>query len=138
MERVTRIGVSIDRRLLARFDRLVRRQGHPNRSQALSYLLREKFVAEEVEKGGEVVGTVTLVYDHRASRVLTQLTELQHHALSKVISSTHVHLDVDNCLEIVILRGEASQVRQLGERMISTRGVKNGRLVLTTTGKSLP
>jgi CopG family transcriptional regulator, nickel-responsive regulator len=138
MESVTRIGASIDRRLLARFDKLARRHGFSNRSQALSHLLREKLVEEEVEGRGEVVGTVTLVYSHHASDVLDRLTRLQHHSHSRVVSSTHVHLDEENCLEIVILRGRASQVRKLGERMISTRGVKSGRQVLTTTGKSIP
>jgi len=138
MQSVTRIGASIDRRLLARFDKLSRRQGFPNRSQALSHLLREKLIEEEVEGRGEVVGTVTLVYSHHASDVLARLTRLQHHSHSRVVSSTHVHLDEENCLEIVILRGRAAEVRNLGERMISTRGVKSGRRVLTTTGKSIP
>ena len=86
----------------------------------------------------EVVGTITLVYDHHRSQVQKTLTSLQHKYLHTIISGLHVHLDHDNCLEVLIVRGKASLVKVVADHLIAAKGIKHGRLTLTTTGKDLP
>jgi len=135
---VERFGVSMPAGLLADFDRLIRRRGYGNRSQAIRDLVREHLVAHEWEGGqGQVVGTVTLVYDHELPDLAHQLADLQHQGQGAVICSTHVHLDQHNCLEVVVLRGLVPQVRAIADRLIATRGVKHGKLICSTTGRRL-
>lgn len=128
----------MDQELLARFDQQRRRRGYRSRSEAIRDLVRDHLVEQEWQAGlGEVVGTVTIVYDHHARELDHILTEMQHSDPQAVLCSTHVHLDRRNCLEVVVVRGVPQQVRSLAERLIATRGVKHGRLVCTTTGEGL-
>lgn len=139
MARVVRFGISMDQELLAHFDRRIARKGYENRSEAIRDLIRADLVAEEWERAeGEVVGTLSLVYDHHLRSLTTRLTSFQHARYQMILSSLHVHLDEDNCLEVLVVRGMEPQVRALAERLIATKGVKHGRLTLTTTGKRLP
>ena len=94
-------------------------------------------MAEDVEENRTVVGTLTMVYDHHRPKLSEQLIEAQHHAEDKVLAATHVHLDHHNCLEVIIMRGRSSEVSHLADRILSLRGVKHGKLVLTTQGKDL-
>lgn len=135
---IERFGVSMEHELLARFDERIRIAGYTNRSEAIrdiirDYLIRQDWAAEDAE----VVGTVTLVYDHHTRQLEDKLTELQHDHHTNIRCSTHVHLDHHNCLEVVVLSGRASEVRRLAENLISTRGVKHGQLACTTTGRAL-
>lgn len=133
-----RIGISISRRLLKAFDSIIRHKGYPSRSEAIRDIIRDYLVEQEWVAGkGEVVGTVTIVYDHHSRELGKRLTELQHHHRGAIISSTHVHLDEDNCLEVVIVKAKPGEVRKIADELISTRGVKHGRLVATTTGKGI-
>ncbi len=135
---VVRFGVSIPERLIAAFDKRIRERGYRNRSEAVRDMMRDYLVEGEWERhDGLVVGTITVVYDH-GTRELTQvLTELQHQAHGSVACSTHVHLDEHNCLEVIVVKGTSSAVRQMADRLISTRGVKHGKLVCTTTGRAI-
>jgi CopG family nickel-responsive transcriptional regulator len=136
--KVTRFGISMDPELLDKFDRLIEDKGYANRSEAVRDLIREHLVAGEWEKlKGEVVGTVTLVFDHHVHDLSDKLTDLQHHHYRNIISSTHIHLDEHNCLEVLVVRGKSSEVKSIAERLISTKGVKHGRLAMTSTGKEL-
>lgn len=136
---IVRFGVSLHKVLLDKFDRLIGRQGYANRSEAIRDLIRDRLVAEEWEIGtGETVGTVTLVYSHDTRELTENLNELQHHHHRAIISSVHVHLDEHNCLEVLILRGRARDVVAMGEGLVSTKGVKFGRVVPATTGQDLP
>jgi len=118
---------------------MVREKGYRNRSLAISDMVRDHLVGHGQELGdSEVAGTITLVYDHHRSHVQDALTDLQHGHLSTIISTLHVHLDHDNCLEVLVVRGKASAVRSVAEHLIAVRGVKHGKLTLTTTGKDLP
>jgi CopG family nickel-responsive transcriptional regulator len=136
--KVTRFGISMDPELLDKFDRLIEDKGYANRSEAVRDLIREHLVAGEWEKlKGEVVGTVTLVFDHHMHDLSDKLTDLQHHHYRNIISSTHIHLDEHNCLEVLVVRGKSSEVKSIAERLISTKGVKHGRLAMTSTGKEL-
>lgn len=138
MAKLKRFGVSIPSELVEAFDRLIERKGYRTRSEAVRDLMRDALVESEWESDtGEVVGTVTIVYDHEMRELSRMLTHLQHHHLESIICTTHVHLDEHHCMEVVVLRGSAQQVQVIADKLISTRGVKHGKLVCTTTGKSL-
>jgi len=138
MSELERFGVSMDGKLLAELDRRIARAGYASRSEALRDMVRDYLVEREWESGGDVVvGTVTIVYDHHQREVESALTELQHEHHEAIACTTHVHLDPHNCLEVVVVRGTADQVRRIAEHLISLRGVKHGKLVCTTTGRDL-
>ena len=136
--KVARFGVSMDPELRDKFDRLIGQKGYANRSEAVRDLVREHLVEKEwQEVKGEVVGTVTLIYDHHVHDLSDKLTDLQHDHYRNIISSTHIHLDEHNCLEVLIVRGKSRDVRKIADKLIATKGVKHGKLVMTTTGKEL-
>lgn len=138
MSELERFSVSMEASLLEAFDTLIARKGYTNRSEAVRDVVRDYLVQHEwQDENQEVVGAVTLVYDHHLRELTHALIELQHHAEADVICSTHVHLDEHHCLEVIVLRGQAGNVRQVADRLIGTRGVKHGRLMTTTTGKGL-
>ena len=132
-----RFSVSIEKDLIDAFDDLCSRRGWTNRSEAVRDAIRRQLVEQEWEAGEEVVGIVTLLYDHHAAGLDKQLTEIQHEALGIVISTTHVHIDERNCLECIAVRGEARQIEELAHGMIGLKGVKHGELVGTSTGKKI-
>jgi len=120
--------------LLAQFDRAIEDAGYANRSEAMRDLARAYLVERRWEASeGEVVGTVTLIYDHHVPELGSRLTQVQHDAGAAVICTTHVHLDHHNCAEVIVVRGEAGEIRRLADRMIATRGVKHGKLTCTAS-----
>lgn len=139
MGRLARFGVAMDEDLLARFDGLVARRGVAvNRSEAVRDLVRDALVDAEWEASGdEIVGTITMVFDHHASDLSEKLDCLQHAHHERIISSMHVHLDAHNCLEVIAVRGTSDQVRLIADGLLGTKGVKHGKLVSTTTGRHL-
>jgi CopG family nickel-responsive transcriptional regulator len=138
MDRVERFGVSMDPALLAGLDELVSRRGYRSRSEAVRDMVRGALVEREWgEDERPVIGTVTLVYDHDAHDLAHELMDLQHDHHEAIVCTTHVHMDAHNCLEVVVVRGPAATVRRIGDRLISTRGVKHGRLTCSTTGTAL-
>jgi len=137
MSELRRFGVSIEGPLLDRFDRLIAEKGYRNRSEALRDLIRDRMVEEDWTRNAEVIGTVTLVYNHHVRELTERLNELQHHHYGQVLSSLHVHLDEENCLEVIVVRGSAGDVSELADHLIGTRGVKHGKLVASTTGTEL-
>lgn len=138
MSELSRIGVAIDTDLLQKFDALIAGRGYTNRSEAFRDLIRDELVEQVWEKPeSEVVGTVTLVYDHHVRMLSDKLTDLQHDHYHHVLSTLHVHLDHDNCLEVLVVRGKSAMVRKLADALISTKGVKHGRLTITATGADL-
>jgi CopG family transcriptional regulator, nickel-responsive regulator len=138
MADLTRFGISIDARLLDRFDRLIDDKGYVNRSEAIRDLIRGALVEEEWARDDqETVGTVTLVYDHHTRDLSDKLTERQHSHHDEIVSALHVHLDAHHCLEVVVFRGKARQVKRLADELIGTKGVKHGKLVTSTTGQNL-
>lgn len=134
MPELTRFGISIDRQLLKHFDQLIADKGYGNRSEAIRDLIRNTLVDDQVtrDQDAETVGTVTLVYDHHTRDLSEKLTEHQHSHHDAIVSALHVHLDAHHCLEVIVVRGSAAQVRRLADELIGTRGVKHGKLVLTT------
>jgi CopG family nickel-responsive transcriptional regulator len=137
MSNLTRFSVSIESDLLDRFLRMARRHGWGNRSEALRSLIRESLVREEWRSDEEIVGTISLVYDHHKRELSDRLTSIQHDHHHNILAATHIHLDHDNCLEMIAVRGKASQVQRIADSLIGTRGVKHGKLIATTTGKRL-
>jgi CopG family nickel-responsive transcriptional regulator len=132
---VTRFGVSIDEDLVAKFDRFISKKGYTNRSEALRDLMRDSLVDEDWrDSQREVVGVVTIVYDHEQRELGHKLTHLQHHFSKAMISTLHVHLDEHNCLEVAVLKGKSGEIRKAADALISARGVKHGKLMATTTG----
>jgi CopG family nickel-responsive transcriptional regulator len=138
MSELARIGVAIDSELLARFDALIAGRGYTNRSEAFRDLIRDELVQKSWEsEDTEVVGTVTLVYDHHVRMLSEKLTDMQHHHHKQILSTVHVHLDHDNCLEVLLVKGRAGAVQKIADGLISTKGVKHGSLTITTTGAEL-
>jgi CopG family nickel-responsive transcriptional regulator len=137
MAQLARTGLSLDRELLAAFDRVILRKGYNNRSEAVRDLIRDHLVSEAADKNEVVVGTLTIVYDHHRPNLTEKLVDAQHHAGGKVLAATHVHLDHHNCLEVVIMKGRSEAIRDLANHILSLRGVKHGQLVVTSTGKDL-
>ena len=138
MHKTARFGVSLDGELLARFDALIQSMGYENRSEAIRDLIREKLVEQEWEVPEEqTFAAAFLVYDHHVMSVSARLMDLQHEYAENVTSALHVHIDEDNCLEIVVMKGEGGRVRALGEKLLSLKGVKYGKLNLGTTGRKI-
>lgn len=138
MSGVTRFGVSLDEALLAQFDRVIARKGYTNRSEAIRDLIRESLVREQWELGAdEVVGTLTLVYNHDVRDLSDKLTDLQHAHYKAIVSALHVHLDAHHCLEVLVLRGKAKELKSIADRLIGTRGVKHGTFSATSEGRAL-
>lgn len=133
-----RFGVSMDADLLAKFDKLISKRKYVNRSEAIRDLVRNALVETEWQKeSGKGVGALTLVYDHEEMRISDRLLHAQHEHASDIVSSLHVHLDEDHCLEVIVLKGDLARIRRLADNLIGNRGVKHGKLVMTTTGEGL-
>ena len=129
----TRFGISIDSDLLDSFDRLLAGKGYRNRSEAIRDLIRAAIVEEKMEGGDEeMVGTVTLVFNHHVRDLSDKLTEHQHQHHHQVVSALHVHLDAHNCLEVLALRGKSADIKRIADELIGVKGVKHGRLFMTT------
>ena len=137
MSGLTRTGVSIEEDLLAKFDRAIASRGYKNRSEAIRDLIRDSLVEEEIGLNKPVVATLSLIYDHHSPNLSDKLNEIQHHSHGNVLAATHVHLDSENCLEVVIMKGRSGEIKHLADHMLAMRGVRHGKLVLTTTGKDL-
>lgn len=132
-----RFSVSLEDDLLDKFDDYIRQYKYNNRSEAVRDLIRKSLVTEEWKSNRQVVGVVTLVYDHHKPQLQERITELQHRFYNIITSSTHVHMDHDNCLEVTITKGKASEVQALARELIALKGVKDGNLTMSSTGGTL-
>lgn len=134
MSQVERIGVSLEKELLAAFDALIDKQGYPSRSEAIRDLIRQQISTERLaDPRAKAVAAVFLVYEHHSTRLMGMLADLQHSHFLQVISSMHIHLDEHNCLEVIVLRGSVGEINRTAENIISLKGVKLGRINLLTT-----
>jgi CopG family nickel-responsive transcriptional regulator len=129
-----RFGVSIEDDLLEELDRLVKARKLPNRSQAIRFLLRQRLVEEKWDHNEKVSGCVVLVYDHHKRDLLGKLVATQHEYQGLILSNQHVHLDHHNCLETILLKGPAGELRKLADRLIALKGIKSGKLVMAELG----
>ncbi|MCK4889731.1 MAG: nickel-responsive transcriptional regulator NikR [Candidatus Aminicenantes bacterium] len=138
MSKLIRFGVSLSSDLLKQFDKLIDQKGYKNRSEAIRDLIREELISEEWKEGGrETVGVFSLVYDHHRNDLSQVINNIQHDNLDIIRSSTHVHIDHKNCLEVIILKGKSSEIKKLTDRLTSTKGIKHGKLIMTSTGSDL-
>jgi CopG family nickel-responsive transcriptional regulator len=139
MQKITRFGVSIDQKLLEHFDEKISSEGYLNRSEAIRDLIRESLVEKDWKLGNEeMIGVVSLVFSHAQRELTEALTEIQHHHYPSIISAVHIHLDHDNCLEVLILKGKGKKLRAITDELKTLRGVKHCQLSISTTGKELP
>ncbi len=138
MNDTVRFGISIDAKLLGDFDHLIEQTGHVNRSEAIRDLIRASLIDVKWEAGDEeMVGTVTMVYNHHVRDLSDKLTEQQHLYHNQIISALHVHLDAHNCLEVLVVRGTAREIKKIADELIGVKGIKHGKLVMTATGHDL-
>lgn len=138
MSDIIRFGISIEEKLLTRFDELIEQKGYMNRSEAIRDLIRASLIDDRIESAdASVVATVTLVYNHQVRDLPDKLTEQQHVHSGRIISSLHVHLDAHNCLEVLIVRGKAGEAKQIAHELIGVKGVTHGKLVMTTVADGL-
>lgn len=135
--KLVRFGVSLDDRLLTEFDRHIERRKYTNRSEALRDLIRDNLVGEEWDQDKETVGTITFVYDHHVRDLTSKLTYIQHGFHGHILTGMHVHLDHHHCLEVLVVRGKGSEIRKVADALVSVKGVKHGKLTMTTTGIGL-
>jgi len=134
-----RFSVSLPGALARQLDDMARQKGYANRSQAIADMIRAQLVEHRQQVGsGEIAGSITIVYDHHQHHLQDLLTDLQHEHREVIISALHCHLDHDNCLEVLAVRGPADAIKELADELISAKGVKHGKLTITTTGKDLP
>ncbi|MBX7169732.1 MAG: nickel-responsive transcriptional regulator NikR [Pyrinomonadaceae bacterium] len=134
MSELSRFGISVEKGLLKSFDKLINQQGYANRSEAFRDLMRDALVKSQLEnetETGNVIGSLTLVYDHHASDLNDKMNDLQHRHYHLVVSVTHVHISHDDCLEVIVLRGEVQEIKTLANSLLSLKGVKHGQLFVT-------
>jgi CopG family nickel-responsive transcriptional regulator len=131
---VERVGVSFEPKLLSKFDTLIKKKGYSNRSEAIRDLIRKEILDSEIkEEEGEVIGTLTIIYDHEIGNITNALLHLQHHHHEEITFTTHIHIDEQTCLEIVVIRGLLSRVKNFSEHITAIKGVKHGQLAIIKT-----
>ncbi len=135
---LVRFGVAMDAELLARFDERLEARGYANRSEALRDLVRGWLSDDHVHGGGLVMATLTLVYDHHVRELSERLTEMQHALGERVVSTLHVHLDHDHCMEVIVLKGRAGDIQRAADQILATKGVEHGKLVATALPSAAP
>ncbi len=139
MKDAVRFGVSMSEDLLKSFDGLIKDMGYRNRSEAIRDLIRERLVKQEWQfTDKETVGSITLVYSHDVGELTEVLTAMQHKYHRHILSTMHIHLDKHNCLEVLVVKGKGKEIKKIADRLLSTKGVKHGKLTTTTTGQRIP
>ena len=132
MEKITRFGVSIEPDLLKKFDKIIKMEGYTNRSEAIRDLVRKNLIREENKNpNAESIGTLTMIYDHHTGNLTNKLLDLQHDHTKEILSTTHIHIDHNNCLEVLVLKGKTGKIQKLADNIKSLKGIKHGELVIT-------
>lgn len=134
---LVRFGVSLERGLLAQFDKLIAHKNYTNRSEAFRDLIRQELVKKEWEEGEDVAGTITIIYDHHQRELVTKLMDIQHDHGNDIISTQHIHIDHHNCMEIIAVRGSAKEAQKLADTLRAVKGVKHSTLGMSSTGKHI-
>jgi len=132
VEKITRFGVSIELDLLKKFDKNIKMEGYTNRSEAIRDLVRKNLIREENKNpNAESIGTLTMIYDHHTGNLTNKLLDLQHDHTKEILSTTHIHIDHNNCLEVLVLKGKTGKIQKLADNIKSLKGIKHGELVIT-------
>jgi len=137
MSEIVRFGVSLEKALLDRFDQLIQEKRYSSRSEALRDMIRQELVRKEWQENREVAGAITFIFDHHQRDLLNKLTDIQHDFQKLIISTQHIHLDHDNCLEIVAVKGRAREVKRLSDMLTAVKGIRHGSLSMSSTGKEI-
>jgi len=135
MEELVRFGVSISDSLLNEFDKMIDEKGYKSRSEAIRDIIRVSLISEAIKENTICYGTITLIFDHHVRELSAKLTEYQHKYFKNIVSNLHVHIDHDNCLEVIVVHGRSDELKSLSNQMIGIKGVKHGKLVLTSLVK---
>jgi CopG family nickel-responsive transcriptional regulator len=132
MEKITRFGVSIEPDLLKKFDKIIKMEGYTNRSEAIRDLVRKNLIKEENKNpNAESIGTLTMIYDHHTGNLTNKLLDLQHDHTKEILSTIHIHIDHNNCLEVLVLKGKTGKIQKFADNIKSLKGIKHGELVMT-------
>ncbi|MBL7197387.1 MAG: nickel-responsive transcriptional regulator NikR [Candidatus Omnitrophica bacterium] len=137
MTELFRFGVSLEKGLLDKFDHLIKGKNYTNRSEAIRDLIREKLVEKQWQEGKEIAGAITLIYDHHKRELLNKIIDVQHDFQKVIISTQHIHLDHNNCLEIIAVKGSPKKAQALADTLKSVKGVKHVTLSMSSTGKEI-
>ena len=133
-ENITRFGVSIKPELLDKFDKIIKKKGYNNRSEAIRDIIRKSLIKEDtIALNSEVIGTLTMIYDHHEGTLTNKLLDLQHEHHNEILSTTHIHIDHHNCLEVLVLKGKTGEIKKLADNIKALKGIKHGELVITKT-----
>jgi CopG family nickel-responsive transcriptional regulator len=131
-EKITRFGVSIEPDLISKFDKLIKKEGYTNRSEAIRDMIRKNLIAEKnKDPDAKVIGTLTIIYDHHTGTLTNKLLDLQHEHHNEILSTTHIHIDHHNCLEVLVLKGKTGRIQKLADNIKALKGIKHGELVIT-------
>jgi len=132
MEKITRFGVSIEPELIKKFDKIIKKKGYTNRSEAIRDIIRKDLITEKhMDPNSEAIGTLTMIYDHHTGNLTNRLLDLQHDHTREILSTTHIHIDHHNCLEVLVLKGKTGNIQKLADNIKSLKGIKHGELVIT-------
>lgn len=137
MSELFRFGISLEKGLLDKFDHLAKEKNYTNRSEAFRDLIRQELVKKEWQRGREIAGAITLIYNYHKRELLNKITNIQHDFQKIIISTQHIHLDHNNCLEIIAVKGSPNELQKLANNLKSIKGVKHGTLSMSTTGKDI-
>jgi len=130
-EKITRFGVSIEPELLKKFDRIIKKKGYYNRSEAIRDIIRENILkVDTLNLNLDAVGTLTMIYDHHEGTLTNKLLNLQHNHFNEILSTTHIHIDHHNCLEVLVLKGKTGNIKKLADNIKALKGIKHGELVI--------
>jgi CopG family nickel-responsive transcriptional regulator len=131
-EKITRFGVSIEPDLLDKFDKMIKKEGYSNRSEAIRDIIRKNLIIEKCkDPNAKSIGTFSIIYDHHTGNLTNRLLDLQHKHNNEILSTTHIHVDHHNCLEVLVLKGKTGNIQKLADNIKALKGIKNGELVLT-------
>ena len=134
MEKITRFGVSIEPMLLKKFDKVIKKKGYTNRSEAIRDLIRKNLINEmNLNLKVKSIATLTILYDHHMGSLTDKLLDLQHKHTGEILVSSHVHIDHNNCLEVIVLKGLTLHIKELADEIKSLKGIKHGELVITNS-----
>jgi len=137
MAGLVRFGVSVEKNLLDRYDQRIKSKNYTNRSEAIRDLIRDDLVKKDWQEGKEVTGSINLVYDHHRRQLLNYLMDIQHDFHDNILSTQHIHLDHNNCLEIIVVKGDPKKIEMLYGKLKSAKGVKHASFAMSTTGKDI-
>jgi CopG family nickel-responsive transcriptional regulator len=137
MVEIFRFGVSLPKSLINKFDQLIKEKGYSNRSKAIADLIRQELIKKQWQLNKEVAGAITLIYNHHKRELLDKIIDTQHDFQNLIISTQHIHLDKNNCLEIIAVKASAEDAQKLVDTLRAIKGIKHATLSMSSTGREI-